>query len=63
MRSGLVTLDVCGKPQKSWQVSNFTDAFSMPFNFTYEGYKFTLRLKLDEDGEETENPDLDIEGQ
>ena len=35
----------------------------MPFNFTFEGYKFTLRLKLDKEGEETEDIELAVEGQ
>ena len=62
MRSGFVTLDVCGKPQKSWQVQSFTDAFSIPYNFVHEGHKFSLRKKIDEEDEETENLDLDIDG-
>ena len=63
LRSGLVTLDVCGKPQKSWQVQKFEEAFDVPHNFTHDDHKFTLKKQVDEDGTETENLELDIDGQ
>ena len=62
MRSGLVVLDVCGKPEKSWNVKSFTDAVEHPYNFTHDGHKFTLRKRLDDEGEESENLELDIDG-
>ena len=62
-RSGLVSQDFAGKPFKSWQVSNLYDAFSVPFNFMAEGYKFTLRRGLDSDGYQNDTLELDIEGQ
>ena len=62
MRSGLATLDVCGKPNKSWQAKKLIDVFDVPFNFTHDGHKFTIRKQIDEDGEETESLQLDIDG-
>ena len=34
----------------------------MPYNFTHDEHKFTLRLQIDEEGEETEKLELDIDG-
>ena len=34
----------------------------MPYNFTHGGHKFTLRKRVDNEGNETENLDLDIDG-
>ena len=51
LRSGLVTLDVNGKPEKSWYAMSFAEAFAIPFNFTHDGHKFTLRMKVDKDGD------------
>ena len=62
MRSQLASVDVGGKPLKSWTVKDLMDAFEHDFNFTHEGHKFTLRRKLDEEGEETDSLDLDIDG-
>ena len=36
--------------------------FSVPYNFTHDEHKFTIRLQIDEDGEETEKLELDIDG-
>ena len=62
MRSGFVTLDVCGKPKKSWQVKSLAEAFSVPFNFQHEGHKFTVRKEVDSEGDETERLELLIDG-
>ena len=62
MRSGFVSLDLAGKPIKSWQVKNFVDAFYLPYNFTAEGYKFTLRRGVDSEGDLTDSLELEIEG-
>ena len=62
LRSGQVTLDVCGKPKKGWQAKSLAEVFSVPFNFVHEGHKFTIRKQIDEDGEETEKLELDIDG-
>lgn len=50
MRSGQVTVDVAGKPEKDWNVSNLIDAFEQWFNFMHKGHKLTLRRRVDEDG-------------
>ena len=62
MRSGLATLDFADKPIKTWQVKNFVDAFQVPYNWTAEGFKFTLRRGVDAEGNETDTLELDIEG-
>ena len=62
MRSGEVTLEVCGKRKKSWQVKRFADVFLVPFNLMHDGHKFTLRKRVDDEGNETENLELDIDG-
>ena len=61
-RSGFVTVDVRGKPEKSWQVKNLLDAFKHAFNFVVEGHKFTIRREVDEEGEETDTLVLEIDG-
>ena len=55
-------LDICGKPEKSWSVKSFADVVELPYNFTHEGHKFTLRKSLDDEGEESENIELVIDG-
>ena len=62
MRSGQVTLDVAGKPKNSWQAKSFAEAFAVQYNFTHEGLKFSLRMGVDSDGNETESLELEIEG-
>ena len=62
MRGGFATLDFAGKPMKTWKVKNFKDAFKVPYNFTAEGKKFTLRMGFDSEGNETDTLELDIEG-
>ena len=62
MRGRFVTLDFAGKPIKTWQVKNFVDAFHVPFNFTAEDKKFTLRSGVDSEGSETDTLELEIEG-
>ena len=63
MRSRLVSLDVAGKPKNSWSdIQSFAEAFSTWYNFTHEGHKLSIRMRTDEDGEQTEIPDLDIDG-
>ena len=62
MRSGFVTIELRGKPEMSWQVKNFRDAFKYPYNFVYEDHKFTLRVQVDEEGDETDNLELEIDG-
>ena len=62
MRGGHVTLDVCGKPKISWQETRFAQVFKVPYNFTHDGHKFTLRKHVDNEGNETENLELDIDG-
>ena len=49
LRNGLVTLDVDGKPKESWHAKSFAEAFNLPFNFTHDGHKFTLKIKDDEE--------------
>ena len=62
MRSGFATLDFADKPLKTWQVKNFVDAFQVPYNFTAEGYKFTLRRGVDPEDNETDTLELDMQG-
>ena len=63
MRSGNLAVDIAGKPHKSFQIQNFKDAFTVPYNFEHEGFKFTLKKKVDDDGEEDqENLELEIQG-
>ena len=62
MRSGTVTIDVRGKPEKSWQVKNLLDAFEHAYNFVYEDHKFTVRKQVDDEGEETDTLVLEIDG-
>ena len=61
-RCGQVSLDVCGKPKKSWEAKSLTEAFVIPYNFSHEGHKFTIKIHVDEDGNETEKLDLEIDG-
>ena len=58
----MVTLDVNGKPWKSWHAKSFAEAFSIPYNFTYNDHKFTLKMKVDEEGNQTDELDLEIDG-
>ena len=51
MRSGTATLEVRGKPEKTWQVKNLIDAFKDAYNFVFESHKFTICLQADEDDE------------
>ena len=62
LRSSTVSLDVNGKPQKSWKAKSFTEAFSIPYNFDQDGHKFTVKIKVDEDGNQTEEVVLEIDG-
>ena len=62
MRSGQVTVDVAGKPEKDWNVSNLIDAFESWFNFMHKDHKLTLRRRVDEDGNQTEELELLIDG-
>ena len=62
LRSGQVTLDVCGKPEKSWQAESLAEVLNVPYNFVHEGHKFTVRKQIDEEGEETEKLELEIDG-
>ena len=50
IRSGQVTLDVCGKPKMSWSAKKFSEIFEVPYNFTHDGHKFTLRMGVDDEG-------------
>ena len=61
LRSGSVTLDICGKPKESWQAKSFAEAFSVPYNFTHEDHKFTLKMKEDDENDE-EILELEIDG-
>ena len=61
-RSGLVSHDVAGKPMKSWQVGSLAEAFSVNYTFYLEGVKFTLRMGVDSDGNQTDEVELDIDG-
>ena len=38
------------------------EVFQVAYNFTHDGHKFTLRKKLNEEGEETETLELEIDG-
>ena len=58
----MVTLDVDGKPNKSWHAKSLAEAFNVPFNFTHDGHKFTLRMNDDKEGEEVEKLELEIDG-
>ena len=62
MRSGHASLDVCGKPKQGWQVKSLAEIFEVAFNFTHEGHKFTLRKQVDDEGEDTDMPELEIDG-
>ena len=62
MRSAQLTLDVDGKTQKDWNVSDMADAFDQWYNFTHKGHKFTLRKRIDSDGDETGELELLIDG-
>ena len=62
LRSGLVSLDVDGKPWKSWHAKTFTEAFSVPYNFTHDGHKFTVRINDDKEGDEVYKIELEIDG-
>ena len=54
IRSGFATIEVRGKPERSWQVKNLLDAFKDAFNFVFEGHKFTICRQVDEEGEYTD---------
>ena len=62
MRSGQVYLEVDGKFKMSWNAKSFAEALAIPYNFTHEGLKFTLRMKVDKDGNVTDEVELEIEG-
>ena len=43
-------------------MKSLIDAFEHAFNFVFEGHKFTVRRKFDEEGEETDSLELEIDG-
>ena len=61
VRSGVVYLEINGKPKMNWHAKSFAEAFDIPYNFTHEDHKFTLRMKVDEDGDQTEEVELEID--
>ena len=58
----MVTLDVDGKPKMSWHARSFAQAFEVPYNFTHDNHKFTVRVNDDKEGEEVEQIELEIDG-
>ena len=62
LRSGMVSLDVDGKPKKSWHAKSFAEAFKVPYNFTHDGHKFTVKMNDEKEGEEVEQIELEIDG-
>ena len=62
LRSGMVTLDVDGKPKKSWHAKSFAEAFKIPYNFIHDGHKFTVKMNYDKEGEEVDQIELEIDG-
>ena len=62
LRSGTVSLDVNGKPKKNWQAKTFAEAFAIPYNFNHNGHKFSVKMQVDEDGNQTEEIELEIDG-
>ena len=52
-----------GKPKMTWRAKGLAEAFSVPYNFTHDGHKFTLKLNINEADKEMGNPlSLDIDG-
>ena len=54
LRNREISLDVDGKPWKSWNAKSLAEALHVPFNFTHEGHKFTVRMNDDKEGEEVD---------
>ena len=46
----------------SWTAKSFAEAFATQYNFTHDGHKFSFRMKVDEDGNQTEEVELEIDG-
>ena len=58
----MISLDVDGKPWKNWNAKSFAEAFHVPYNFTHDGHKFTVRVNDDKEGEELDKLELEIDG-
>lgn len=61
-RSGHLSLEICGKPVEDWQVKEISEAFAVPYVFDHEGFKFTVKMQVDDKGNMTEKPELEIQG-
>ena len=62
LRSKVISLDVDGKPKMSWQAKSFAEEFKVPYNFTHDNHKFTVKMNDEKEGEEVDQIELEIDG-